>query len=88
MTPAPGMGMEHKADTSEQGTLQAVVVYSLFPPNQGAEGNDFKDQKSDGMPDKGSHTSCHLNPILRPTGFCCFSLYFKQVKKGRDSFHT
>lgn len=60
------------------------MVYSMFPLNQGAEGNDFKDPKSGEIQqDKGFHTSSH--PILRLKSFCCFFLYFKQVEKGRDS---
>lgn len=64
MKPPPRMEMEHKTDISEQWILEADMVYSMFPLNQGAEGNDFKDPKSgETQQDKGFHTSCH--PILR-----------------------
>lgn len=77
MKPPPGMDMEHRHIWT--GNTQGSCGLQFFPLNEGAEGNDFKDQKSGEMQDRGFHTSCH--PISRPKGFCCFSLYIKQVKK-------
>lgn len=81
ISPRNGNGTQDRY--SWRGNTRGSCGLEFVSTKSGSSRELLQTQKSGEMQDKGFHTSCH--PILRPNDFCYFSLYFKKIKKGRDS---